>query len=64
MHNKKNILKINKKNGQSIAEYSMLFVTIVVVMILAINGPIRDSLKETFEGVIGSVGESVSGLIP
>ncbi|MFH1622304.1 MAG: hypothetical protein ABIA97_04195 [Candidatus Omnitrophota bacterium] len=59
-----NILNLIKENGQSITEYSVLFITIAIVLIFAINGPIKDSLNETFEGVFYAVGNSVNGLIP
>lgn len=59
-----NILKLNKENAQSIAEYSIMFVAIVTVMIIAINGPIRNSLQGTFDGVIDAIRDSVSALIP
>jgi len=58
------ILKLEKDMGQSIAEYSILFVAIVAVMIFAINGPIRNSLNGTFNGTIETIRESVNGLIP
>lgn len=59
----KNISEFKKETGQSIAEYAIMFVTIVVVMIIAINGPIRDSLQLTFDGLIDTIRDSVEGLI-
>lgn len=64
MRKQTKILQLNKKTGQSIVEYSVLFVAIVAVMIIAINGPIRTSLQGAFQGLIDAVSDSVSGLIP
>ncbi|MFC1646542.1 Flp family type IVb pilin [Candidatus Omnitrophota bacterium] len=58
---------IKKTKGQSIVEYSILFATIVAVMIAAIslpNSPIRTSLNGTFRDLIDTIGTSVNGLIP
>ena len=65
MKNYRGILKLNlnKEDAQSIAEYSILFVAIVAVLIFAINGPVRSSLQGTFQGLIDAISTSVDGLI-
>ena len=65
MRNYRGILKLNlnKENAQSIAEYSILFVAIVAILIFAINGPIRSSLQGTFQGLIDAISTSVNGFI-
>jgi len=58
------ILKLEKDIGQSIAEYSILIVAIVAVMVFAINGPIKNSLNRTVNGTIETIRNSVNALIP
>ena len=63
MKNNKNIIKFRKDAGQSIAEYAIMCVVIASVMIVAINGPIRNSLQFTFDGLIEAIRDGVEGLI-
>ena len=58
------ILRLNRNRGQSVVEYCVLFVAIVTVMIIAINGPIRTSLNGTFDGLNTAMSDSVIDLIP
>lgn len=64
MREQRKILQLNKNRGQSVVEYCVLFVAIVTVMIIAINGPIRTSLNGTFDGLITAISDSVDDLIP
>lgn len=47
------------KKGQSIVEYSVLFVITVGVLIVAINGPLRNSLANVFTNLIQGIEQSV-----
>jgi Flp pilus assembly pilin Flp len=58
---KNSFLKENKK-GQSILEYSVIFAIAVGILIVAINGPLRNSLTTVFTNLINDIQTSIQNL--
>ena len=65
-----NFLKelVTTETGQSVVEYAVLFVVVVVVLIFAIigtnfNGPVSSSLNVVFTRVIDDVSSSLNNLV-
>jgi len=57
-----NMLK-DKRKGQVVVEYSILIGVVVVVLILSINGPIKDAIANTINNLMAAIKKGVEGLI-
>ena len=53
-------MKLNNNTiGQSVIEYALMLAVVVVVLIVAIHGPVNDSLHRLFGETINAVNENV-----
>lgn len=58
---KKYFLK-DRRKGQSVVEYTILFVIAVGIIVVAVNGPIRNSLSNVFTDLIDNIQAKIGSL--
>jgi len=55
--------KLCQKQAQSVVEYCVMFSVVAAILIVAINGPMRNSLNAAIRESIDTVNQSIRGII-